>query len=1080
MRLIDRGDEMDESGWKKRLRQFGALAFALLLSTSAIAGVAFVGTQPLTDSDHDGTVAASDGSASHKCSISAHGNYIEDVYVWEGRDLVLTVGRDSNLKAWNRGDCSLNWSYTASSEIWSLAVDEQREMVYIGRTGPEIEAIDPDTQSKQWGYTGHSWVSNSLVVNENDGKLYSASNDDTVHAIDISSQTRDWSYGLGSNGEVIDYDATNGNIYAGDTNGKIYKIDKTGGGVWTNTDAAGARALSVNEERGEVLVGEGGGNSITYLDTAGNFLWDYSTGDHTTAAHHTENHLYAVSADTTLHELNFDGTQSWTQATNHSTSQNRGMDISTDDYVAWIGGNDGQLEAYSVGTPGVSVSGGVTDSDGNTLEGATVSADDPNVDSVTTASDGSYELTVPETGTYNLTATDGSYEDSQTVDVPDGGLSGVDFQFTETVTGAVENTDGEPITHAEVSANGKTVQVDDTGAYSIGLVQGTHDVTAHARGYFNQTQSVDVGSSGATQDFALKAMDKPFVSDYAPEDGYSSDSSSVTLEAEIGHHDGGTVNYTFYHRQGGSGDFVPLASGEVSDGTVVSTTVDDASGQNEWFVRLDDGSDVVDTETWTFRSPGSLSFYDYVSEAQITDREITVELRPMSDVWDTRTLTTSTGQVNFDGIDPSASLVWHAEVRADGYNSTSWTFYDLESDHNVLLDGEDSGVSFYEQTFALDDESGNFPPSTSMVELEKYYLGEWQRQDIDGFGDANRGHLKVEDGETYRVKVWNARGNYRVVGEYTASKLKADGVVTVNVESVEDETEDYPPENDDETSDWESEDDYNSPPTVSFSSSPLDPIVGETVTFDASGSADYDGTIESYEWQFGDGATASGQSVSHSFSSAGSQSVTLTVTDDAGLSRTTSRTVYVGETEEDRRAPPTASLEVSPGEPNVSEVVQLDARDSVSEAGTIEAVRWDVNGDGSFSESGETLDHVFETSGFKQVCVEVEDDAGVTDQACQTIVVYDPYPPKDAEDGRAGSDSGGIGGPTDGPGSEGNPMLVGGLLVGGGLFVAHRTGNLPVLANGAKSAASAAGKGGAAALGGLGRALRRLLGVFRR
>jgi PKD repeat protein len=47
--------------------------------------------------------------------------------------------------------------------------------------------------------------------------------------------------------------------------------------------------------------------------------------------------------------------------------------------------------------------------------------------------------------------------------------------------------------------------------------------------------------------------------------------------------------------------------------------------------------------------------------------------------------------------------------------------------------------------------------------------------------------------------------------------------------------------------------DIKSPPIASFSYCPKNPVVNETITFNASFSDDPDGTIENYEWDFGDG-----------------------------------------------------------------------------------------------------------------------------------------------------------------------------------------------------------------------------------
>ncbi|CAM4488733.1 S8 family serine peptidase [Paenibacillus phoenicis] len=54
------------------------------------------------------------------------------------------------------------------------------------------------------------------------------------------------------------------------------------------------------------------------------------------------------------------------------------------------------------------------------------------------------------------------------------------------------------------------------------------------------------------------------------------------------------------------------------------------------------------------------------------------------------------------------------------------------------------------------------------------------------------------------------------------------------------------------------------------------------IDFDGSASSDADGRIVRYSWSFSDGGTELGPKVKHRFSAAGSYTVTLTVTDDAG------------------------------------------------------------------------------------------------------------------------------------------------------------------------------------------------------
>lgn len=73
------------------------------------------------------------------------------------------------------------------------------------------------------------------------------------------------------------------------------------------------------------------------------------------------------------------------------------------------------------------------------------------------------------------------------------------------------------------------------------------------------------------------------------------------------------------------------------------------------------------------------------------------------------------------------------------------------------------------------------------------------------------------------------------------------------------------------------------------------PTAGLPLAFDGSGSADPpSGSIVSYAWSFGDGsADAAGPSLSHTYSAAGSYTVTLTVTGSDGLIAQTKRQVEV-------------------------------------------------------------------------------------------------------------------------------------------------------------------------------------------
>ena len=87
-----------------------------------------------------------------------------------------------------------------------------------------------------------------------------------------------------------------------------------------------------------------------------------------------------------------------------------------------------------------------------------------------------------------------------------------------------------------------------------------------------------------------------------------------------------------------------------------------------------------------------------------------------------------------------------------------------------------------------------------------------------------------------------------------------------------------------------SEPEPNQAPVAGFASSCGDQ---GGCSFDGSASADSDGSVVKYAWDFGDGSSGSGASPDHVFVASGSYTVTLTVTDDGGARDSVSHEVSV-------------------------------------------------------------------------------------------------------------------------------------------------------------------------------------------
>jgi outer membrane protein assembly factor BamB len=85
------------------------------------------------------------------------------------------------------------------------------------------------------------------------------------------------------------------------------------------------------------------------------------------------------------------------------------------------------------------------------------------------------------------------------------------------------------------------------------------------------------------------------------------------------------------------------------------------------------------------------------------------------------------------------------------------------------------------------------------------------------------------------------------------------------------------------------------PPIAAFTFSPSNISANKEINFDASQSSDIDGEIVSYQWNFGDGNTTTGQVVTHAYPVPGEYLVSLVVVDNDGVVSTRSVTIQIGE-----------------------------------------------------------------------------------------------------------------------------------------------------------------------------------------
>jgi PKD repeat protein len=186
-------------------------------------------------------------------------------------------------------------------------------------------------------------------------------------------------------------------------------------------------------------------------------------------------------------------------------------------------------------------------------------------------------------------------------------------------------------------------------------------------------------------------------------------------------------------------------------------------------------------------------------------------------------------------------------------------------------------------------------------------------------------------------------------------------------------------------------------PVPRFTISPTDPGEDQDIRFDGSTSiascfavdqqgncTDFgSGSIASYLWEFGNGRTASGATASTFYSTRGTYTAKLTVTNDRGMSNWTTKTITISGV-----ANPTASFTASPQTVGVGERVNVDASASQPAPGGdrfITQYNW-TWGDGRTSE-GVRQSHTYSQAGSYTITLTVVDNTGRTGTATTSVTV---------------------------------------------------------------------------------------------
>ena len=313
------------------------------------------------------------------------------------------------------------------------------------------------------------------------------------------------------------------------------------------------------------------------------------------------------------------------------------------------------------------------------------------------------------------------------------------------------------------------------------------------------------------------------------------------------------------------------------------------SGSYRWGIRVDDdGSGGTKTRTTSFTVEADVGDDDdsnldvdlFEPDGNIDDNSPNYEWRVEDDVFDEM----DEVELAVDGDNTPFRGSLHSETfdeydsEADAnedityYPPSSW---DLERDEDytwgIRAENEDGDEETETESFNIEEDEDDEDPEADLdIRPDDADVGETITFDAsDSTDDEGIDRFEFDfddDGDVDETDYGDG-----VVRERFSSSYSGDAVVEVFDEEG----------NSDSASDYYRVRDDSEGPEAEFSWSPASPEVGKEVIFDGSGSSDDDGIVD-YDWDFDDGSTSAGSTVTHSFDEAGVYRVGLTVEDNDG------------------------------------------------------------------------------------------------------------------------------------------------------------------------------------------------------
>jgi len=633
-----------------------------------------------------------------------------------------------NLKAVSSETGSLLWDYSINDPR-GVAVSPDQSVVYAGSYADQyVTAVFIGNQTENWNTSNLGYV-RKIDVSSNGESVYAAGGS-TVYRLDADTGQIEWSFSNHSD-RVVDLDAEGGTIYSASVDGTIRAIGAGSGTQnWVHSTTTAADAVAAD------------GSTVYASDENG--------------------YLYALSG----------GGVEWQKQFGSSSDQNRinALDVSDNSIIA--GFHDGE-------THGLNSTGGIK----YTIPvGSQAVFWSPNT--------GQSYLGGSDTYAYDDTA-----EQWSITDTADDVAVAEPAETAGDLSGRVLDQNGAGLSNATValSQNGTeaaSTLTNTTGYYSTTVTNGTYNATASKPGYFNASGQVTV-QGDTILNFTLSESDKPYVggggtsndgsdAGATPRGGVLLDDQQTDLNFTVRDDGGGQINYTVFHINA-SDEFEEVASGQVANNTRVSESVTSLHGANQWYVRVNDSINVQTSSVFRYRTPGIVTVFNGSSLNRLNDRTVDYVIRGANSNY-RQEGSTSDGNISLNGV-PDERLLVRANA-TDYYEQTIQVTNPARNYSLLLYPRPSSNIpgsdGNYQQSFSVNDLTGDFPASDSSLEVQARVNGEYQVVASDSFGAVNVATVTLEDGEEYRLAVRND-DRVRSMGDFTGDQSLSSEVVTLTV-----------------------------------------------------------------------------------------------------------------------------------------------------------------------------------------------------------------------------------------------------------------------------------------------------------